>query len=152
MLPGPSFGPRGALEFTRGVWSLELGLGALLPRHAELSGAASPASDIRWLGGQVALCHALSFGLSACAGVESGGLSGTGSGVDEPFDASGWWLAGTAGARWRGPLYEPAGLSWQLGLGAALALLRPEFGFDQLGVLHRPSAVSGRLFLGLGWQ
>jgi hypothetical protein len=152
MLPGPSFGPRGVLEFNRRDWSLELGLGALLPRHAELSGADSPASDIRWLGGQVALCHALRFGFSACFGAESGRLSGTGSGVDQPIDASGWWLAGTAGARWRGPLYERAALSWQLGLGVAAAILRPEFGFDDLGVLHRPSAVSGRLFLGLGWQ
>ncbi|MEO8185415.1 MAG: hypothetical protein ABI895_41940 [Deltaproteobacteria bacterium] len=152
MLPGPSIGPRGALELHRGDWSLELGLGALLPRHAQLSGANSPASEIRWLGGQVAVCHALRLRFSACSGAEYGRLSGTGSGVDEPIDAGGWWLAGTVGARSGGPLYEPAALSWQLGLGAALALVRPEFGFDELGVLHRPSALSGRLFLGLGWQ
>jgi len=152
MLPGPSLGPRGVLELRRGDWSVELGLGALLPRHVELAGGGSPASDISWFGGQVAACHALGQYLSTCFGVESGRLSGTGSGVDEPIDAHGWWLAGTAAARWRGPLDERAVLSWQLGLGVAAALLRPEFGFDDLGVLHRPSAVSGRLFVGLGWQ
>jgi len=152
MLPGPSLGPWAGLEFSRGDWSWELALAALLPRHAELSGADSPASEIRWLGGQVAACHALRVRFSGCLGAESGRLSGTGSGVDEPSDAHGWWLAATGAARWRGPLYERAALSWQLGLGAAVALHRPEFGFEDLGVLHRPSAVSARLFLGLGWQ
>jgi hypothetical protein len=151
LLPGPSLGPQAALELHLGRWSVELDGALLLPRRAELAGAGSPRSDIGWLGGQLSLCHALARYVAACAGAESGRISGTGSGVDEPVTAYGWWLALAASARLHGRLSESAQLSWQLGLGAAAALARPELGFDQLGVLHRPSAVSGRLFVGLGW-
>jgi hypothetical protein len=151
LLPGPSLGPQAALGVSLRDWSLELGAAFLLPRHAELEGPASPRSDIDWLAGQLALHHALGRSLSVGLGAELGRLAGTGSGVDEPFDARGWWLAGSAGVRLHGALTEAAPLSWQLGLSVAGALERPVFGFDELGVLHRPSAVSGRLFLGLGW-
>jgi hypothetical protein len=152
MLPGPSLGPRIALELQRRRWSGELALAGLLPRHAELGGQGSPASDLHWLGGQLSLCRGPRLGFSFCLGAEAGRISGTGSGVDEPFDASGWWGAGSAGARYRGALSERQALFWLLELSAAAALFRPEFGFDDLGVLHRARPVSGRLFLGLGWH
>jgi hypothetical protein len=151
LLPGPTLGPQAAVELSFARWSVELGATLLLARHARLAGEGTPEGDIDWLGGQVSLCHQLGPLLALCAGAESGRLSGTGSGVDEPLSAAGWWLAATAEARLRGLLSSGASLSWQLGLSAAAALARPEFGFDELGVLHRPSAVSGRLFFGLGW-
>jgi hypothetical protein len=140
-----------ALALHRADWSLELGAALLLPRHADLGGGASPSSDIDWLGGQLALCRAFGRHLNACAGVEAGRLSGTGSGVDEPATARGGWLAATADARLHGDLFGSDTLSWQLGLGVAAAVRRPELGFEELGVLHRPSAASARLFVGLGW-
>jgi hypothetical protein len=151
LLPGPSFGPQAALGLSQGGWGVELGGALLLPREAALEGPASPRSEIDWLAGQLGLCRAFGSTLSACLGGELGRLSGSGLGVDEPSTAGGWWLAGSAGARLRGDLIGSAALSWQLGLELAAALARPEFGFDELGVLHRPRAVSGRLFLGLGW-
>jgi hypothetical protein len=151
LLPGPSLGPRVALALHRANWSLELAGALLLPRHAELRGGTAPSSDIDWLAGQLALCRGFGQHLNACAGVEAGRLSGTGSGVDEPATARGGWLAATADVRLHGDLFGSGTLSWQLGLGVAAALSRPEFGFEELGVLHRPSAASARLFVGLGW-
>lgn len=151
MLPGPTLGPQAALELSAGRWSLELGGTLLLPRHARLAGERAAEGDIDWFGGQLAACRRSSPLLALCAGTEAGRLSGTGSGVDEPLSAAGWWLAATAEIRLRGLLSRTGPLHWQLGLGGAAALARPEFGFDELGVLHRPSAVSGRLFFGLGW-
>jgi hypothetical protein len=152
LLPGPSLGPRAALALHRASWSLELAAALLLARRAELGGgAAAPRSDIDWFGGQLSLCRAFGRHLSTCVGAELGGLSGVGSGVDEPATARGGWLAGIAGARLHGGLVDSGALSFQLGLGVAAALRRPEFGFEGLGVLHRPSAVSARLFVGLGW-
>ena len=152
MLPGPSAGPRLGLELHRDPWSFELALAGLLPRHEALPGASTLQAELYWLGGQLSLCRRVVARLAACAGLEPGRISGTGSGVDEPGSAAGWWLAGTAGVRWSAPLLERGALSWQLGAGVAAALLRPEFGFDDIGVLHRPSAISGRVFLGLGWH
>ena len=151
LLPGPSLGPQAALGLTVGAWSFELGGALLLPRRAELEGPTSPRSDIDWVAGQAAVCRSLGRHLSVCLGAELGRLGGTGSGVDEPDTARGWWLAGTAGAHLHGNVSSRARVSWQLGLDVATALERPDCGFDALGVLHRPSAVSGRLFLGLGW-
>jgi hypothetical protein len=153
MLPGPSIGPRLVLGIVQGPWSLELGVGALLPRRADLGTTETAAGNIHWLGGQGVICRVLAAPLTTCVGVESGQLVGTGSGVDEPLTASGWWLAGLAEALWRGPLsMTNMPLSWELGLSAALAMVRPQFGFDELGVVHRASGVSGRFLMGLGWH
>ncbi len=151
LLPGPALGPQAALGLSQGAWRLELGATLLLPRHAELGRSPGPSSEIDWLGGQLGLCRSWGRHLGTCLGAELGQLSGTGAGVDEPAAARGWWLAASAGARLQGLLARRAALSLQLGLELAAALARPEFGFDELGVLHRPAPVSGRLFLGVGW-
>lgn len=153
MLPGPSLGPRLVLGLGQGRSSVELGASALLARSAVLPGARAPSGDIHWIGGHIAACRELRMPLSTCVGGEMGQLVGTGSGVDEPRTARGTWLAAVVGAAWRRPFrspYDPLG--WEIALGAAFALVRPEFGFDGIGVLHRPSPVSGRLSLGLGWR
>lgn len=153
MLPGPSIGPRLGVGLVQRGWSLEVGVAALLPRHAELGGIESGAADIHWLGGQVVVCRVIQAPLTTCMGAESGQLIGTGSGVDAPLTASGWWLAGLASALLRGPLASGAlPVSWELGVSLALAAVRPQFGFDDLGVLHRASGLSGRFLLGLGWH
>jgi hypothetical protein len=153
MLPGPSIGPRLVVGLVQRGWSLEVGVAALLPRHAELGALESGAANIHWLGGQAVVCRVIQAPLTTCMGAESGQLIGTGSGVDAPLTASGWWLAGLASALLRGPLASGAlPISWELGVSMALAAVRPQFGFDDLGVLHRASGLSGRLLLGLGWH
>jgi hypothetical protein len=153
MLPAPSLGPRGALALARGPWSVELGIAALVPRRADLGGRGVEVADIGWWGGQALGCREVELPLAICVGLESGQLVGKGAGVDEPLAASGSWFAALAGASWRGAISEELRpLSWEVGAGAALALVRPQFGFDGLGVLHRTSSVSGRLQLGLGWH
>jgi hypothetical protein len=148
LLPAPSLGPRALVTFERGLWSVDVGGAFLLARHAALR--SGEAADIHWFGGQVAACRSVKGPLRACLGAEAGQIVGTGSGVDEPATNSGSWLAVTAEASFRGAIAEPLG--WELGVGAAAALVRPEFGFDELGVLHRASSVSGRFFGGLGWR
>lgn len=153
MLPGPSLGPRLVLGLGQGRSSVELGASALLARSAARRGARAPSGDIHWIGGHVAACRELRMPLSTCVGGELGQLVGTGAGVDEPLTARGTWLAGVVGAAWREPFRSPDDpLCWEIAIGAAFALVRPEFGFDGIGVLHRPSAVSGRLSIGLGWR
>lgn len=148
LLPAPSLGPRLHATFERGVWSVDVGGAFLLSRHAELRSGES--ATIHWFGGQLAACRSVRGPLRACFGAEAGRIVGTGSGVDEPVTDSGSWLAVTGEASFRGTVAEPFG--WELGVGAAAALIRPEFGFDELGVLHRPSSVSGRFFGGVGWR
>lgn len=153
MLPGPSLGPRLVLALGQGRSSVEISASALLARSAALPGARAPAGDIHWLGGHVAACRELRATLSTCLGGEMGQLVGKGSGVDEPLTARGTWLAAVVGASWSEPFWAPEDpLRWEIALSAAFALVRPEFGFDGLGVLHRASAVSGRFSLGLGWR
>jgi hypothetical protein len=147
LLPGPSLGPRLRVTFELGPWSIDAGGAVLLARHAELRSGES--ASIYWWGAQLAACRRARGRLRACFGGEVGRIVGTGSGVDEPVTASGTWLAVTAEASFRGTVVEPLG--WELGVGAASAFVRPEFGFDQLGVLHRASSVSGRLFGGIAW-
>jgi hypothetical protein len=148
LLPAPSLGPRLLVTFERGLWSVDVGGAFLLARHAELR--SGEAADIHWFGGQLAACRSVKGPLRACFGAEAGQIVGTGSGVDEPATNSGSWLAVTAEASFRGTVADSLG--WELGLGAAAAVVRPEFGFDELGVLHRASSVSGRFFAGLGWR
>jgi hypothetical protein len=97
------------------------------------------------------LCRSLVAVVRACAGGELGELVGEGSGVDRALTASGLWVAATASAALRAPL-GASPFYWEAGWGVAWALMRPQFGFDGLGILHEASPASGRLWLGLGWN
>lgn len=150
-LPGPSIGPRVLLTLNGYVWSIDAGLAALLPRRAELDASPAIYGDIYWWAGQLSACRRLNDPLAFCLGVESGSLVGTGYGVDEAVTARGTWLAGVLQLAWRGDLGPHVPLSWRADGGLALPALRPPFGFDELGVLHRASSVSARVFFGVGW-
>lgn len=153
LLPAPSLGARLALGFAWRAWRVELAGVALLPRRADLGAEVERAADIGWWAGQLVACRRLFGALDACAGPELGLLHGEGEGVDAPRSADGTWAAVTLGSLWNSPWSTPPGpWSWQVGTSAALAVVRPEFGFDGLGVLHRPSAISGRLWLALAWR
>lgn len=148
LLPAPSFGPRLRVTFERGPYSVDAGAAVLLARRAQLRTGES--AEIYWFAAQVAGCREIRGRLRACLGGEAGRIVGTGSGVDAPLTAHGTWLAVTGDVSFGGALAAP--FSWELGLGVAGAVILPEFGFDELGTLHRPSSVSGRLFASLGWQ
>jgi hypothetical protein len=150
LLPAPSAGPRLSLAFSDGHWAIEFAAAALLPRHAALGGGAAPNGDIHWLGGQALVCRFARGLLRLCAGGEAGELVGEGSGVNRPTTARGPWVAFAGQTALRLPLGES--LSWEAGAGIAWALMRPQFGFDDVGVLHQAGQASGRLWLGLGWN
>ncbi len=150
LLPGPSAGPRLSLGVSDGRWALELAGTLLVPRRATLAGA-TPSADLRWLGAQVLVCRVARPMLRLCGGGEVGELMGTGSGVGRPETAHGVWVAFVGAAALRAPL-GALPVSWETGAAVASALLRPEFGFDDVGVLHRAGQVSARVWLGLGWN
>lgn len=150
LLPGASLGPRLSLGVSDGHWALELAGTLLVPRQASLAGAA-PRAEIRWLGAQLLVCRAARSLLRVCGGGELGELVGTGAGVDRAETAHGAWVSFVGAAALRAPL-GALPLSWEAGAAVASALLRPEFGFDDVGVLHRAGQFSGRIWLGLGWN
>lgn len=148
LLPAPSVGPRLRVTFESGPYSVDAGAALLVARRAQLRSGES--AEIHWFGAQLAACREVRGRLRACFGGEAGRIVGTGSGVDVARTAHGNWVAVTADASFGGAL--PAPFSWEVGLGVAGAVILPEFGFDDLGTLHRPSSVSGRLFASIGWQ
>jgi hypothetical protein len=153
VLPAPSLGARAALGVSWRAWRLELAGLTLLPRRAELATDGGLTAQIGWWAAQLAACRRVLGAFEGCVGSELGELRGEGSGVDAPRAARGTWFAETLGAVWSSPWPSPAGpWSWQLGSSLAIAVVRPEFGFDGLGVLHRPSPVSGRLWLAIDWR
>ena len=83
----------------------------------------------------------------ACAGLEVGRLGGRGVAFDGAHDASLWWVAATAGARWRRALAPALGLV--VDAGVVVPLGRPEFTFDSGGVAFRPAPLAGRLAVAL---
>jgi hypothetical protein len=153
VLPAPSLGARLALGARWRAWRLELAGLALLPRRAALGTSGEMSARIGWWAAQLAACRHVLGAFEACLGSELGELSGEGSGVDAPRAARGTWFAETLGAAWSSRWPSRSGpWSWQLGSSLAIAVVRPEFGFDGLGALHRPSPISGRLWLGIDWR
>lgn len=153
VVPAPSLGGRLAIGVGWRAWRLELAGLALLPRRAELAGDGGASAQIGWWAAQLGGCRRVFGPFEACAGSELGELRGEGFGVDAPRAARGTWFAETLSAVCTSSWPSPSGpWSWQLGSSLALAVVRPEFGFDGLGVLHRPSPVSGRLWLAVDWR
>jgi hypothetical protein len=89
--------------------------------------------------------------LSVCTGVEAGQLRGQGTRVAVPRSARALWMAVRleVEASWR-----PAGgpLMLKAGVGAAAPLTRDEFVLADIGSVHRPGSVVGRLRLGLSFD
>lgn len=155
-LPAPALGVGLGVELRwRGLGLRALG-SLLFEQHVELRGTAAPApgADLGLALGSLSACAA-PFGslhdrvaASVCGGWEVGRLGGVGTGVQEPRRRDAWWSA---------PRID-AGLSWalpgtQLRLGAlvtaAAPLLRDDFFLRDLGSVHRPPSVVGRLAAGV---
>jgi len=131
-------------------------VGTLLPEREgflPLADANPPGASIGLLAGSVAACVPFAvkpsaFGLSACAGWELGQLSGSGTHVSTPFHQRRFWSAPRFDVAGRWALSETA-LALELLVTAAAPLTRDDFVVEDLGSVHRPANVVGRLGLGL---
>lgn len=153
--------PASALGASLGVglaWpSLELrAIGTFLPeREGTLSASdpRSPGVSIGLLAGGLVGCvpvalQTQSLGMAVCAGAELGQLSGSGTRVIAPYQRQTLWAAARVELATRLGLGQtPLGLEL---LATALApFTRDEFILKDLGDVHRPATVIGRLGLGL---
>ena len=149
MLPGVTLGGAGALRWGNATALAELSAGALLPKTGTLERDATRGGRFSWFGGQLSGC--LGFGVpEACAGIEVGRLSGDGIGVTLPEVRHALWLAPVLGVRAGLPLSSSSLFEAQLAL--AVPLFRAQFELEDLGPVHRPAAVSGRVGIGLRWR
>jgi hypothetical protein len=156
-LPAPSLGAALGAEVAWRDLSLRA-LGTLLfEQHTELDSplVPSPGADLELLTGSLLACSA-PFGhlqdevsALACLGLELGRLAGAGTGVPNARRGSALWLAPRLdfGAMWSIPRSA-------LRLGASLSALAPlnrdEFELTDIGTLHQPPNVVGRLSFGVG--
>jgi hypothetical protein len=154
-LPGRGFGLALGAELRRGRHALRASGTLFLDRHVVLPGGADAAlgADMSLVLGSLSACTTplgdpLGAAAFACVGWELGRLEAIGTGVLSPRRGSALWSA---------PRID-AGLGWQPGAGAlrllaqvtiAAPLQRNDFYLRDLGTVHRPAAVAGRLSLGL---
>jgi hypothetical protein len=142
-----------------GAWVAWLPPGARL----ELSGYATAREDalapnaplgaeLQLLGGSVRACWiplaSRRIDLGPCAALEGARIASTGVGITAPRDAVTWEAAGSAGAL--AAIHVERPFSITLAADAIVPTARPRFVLDgdPLTVLHRPSAVWGRVVLG----
>jgi hypothetical protein len=148
----PRVGP--GLELAGGVWlrraAIEVHGVALFPRTERA--ASDPDVGARlWSWGVGArgcaspATRRVSFPI--CLGAEGGAMVGRGIGLERPAAASRPWVAALLGPRlvWR-PIRR---LGVWVGADLVVALVRPGFGIDFVGPVHRAGVVSGRGGAGL---
>jgi hypothetical protein len=147
-LPQPTAGVEleAALAFRR--VRLALGGTVLVPRERRLSGDQGGSFDLA--AGSMLVClpyDAGSFTVRGCAGFELGYLWGQGVGVSQPRLGGALWEA------LRGDIGLVLPLGGDLGLvaraGAVAPLSRPQFALDGTVPVHKPSAVTGRVAVGV---
>jgi hypothetical protein len=156
-LPAPGLGAAVGAELAGRRFSLRA-LGSLLfEQHTELDSPLSPAPGARLqlFTGSLLACIPVFDGAAtavtaqACLGVELGRLAGEGTGVPAPRRGGALWVAPRvdAGAAWSVP-HSPLQLAVLLTV--ASPLNRNEFELDDIGTVHRPPNVVGRLAFGVG--
>jgi hypothetical protein len=137
--------------------SLELrAIGTLLPeREGTLvtSDPRSPGVSIGLLAGGAVGCapvalRSSSLDLALCAGAELGQLSGSGTRVLVPYQRHTLWAAARVELATRLALFQSP-LALELLVTALAPFTRDEFFLKDLGDIHRPASVIGRLGLGL---
>ena len=150
-LPRPALGVE--IAAGAGVSALRVELtGTLLPGVREVTATAPDR------GGEIGLwaigprlCYELVLGsvrALGCAGLEGGQITGDGFGATSWTDTrSATWLAARIGGRVVIELWPAASAS--LALEGVAPVTRPEFVLENLGRVHRPSALNARLGLGV---
>lgn len=155
-LPESTLGVALGVEVGTRRWQLRAVGTLLLDQEHQLGSteASGPGAELGLATGALLAC-ALSVGslpplqLRACAGWELGQLSGVGTGVPSPRQGSAFWSAPVidVGALWNVP-----GTAFLLGalVDVAAPLGRDQFVLGELGRVHRPASVVGRVALGAG--
>lgn len=156
-LPAPGLGA--ALELNLAWRRLQLrAIGAVVfEQHAnvELVPSPAPGADLELYTGSLLGCTA-PFGHPrgplaslACVGMEIGLLTGVGTGVPTPRQGSALWLAPRldVGALWSVPATP---LRLGITLSAVAPMNRDNFALTDIGTVHRPPSMVGRLSFGVG--
>lgn len=147
-LPRPAAGVQLAAGLRVRPIRLEL-LGTALPDARETV-AADRGGDIDLLALGLRGCYGAergALGGEACVGLEAGRLQGTGVNASWTDTQNMPWVAGRAGVL--GFYRAGPRAALRLGLEALLPATRPEFVLENVGPVHRPGRVVGRLELGL---
>lgn len=156
-LPRPGLGAAVGAQLESSHFQLRALATLLLPQRQTLAMPTNPApgADLSLVTGALLACAA-PFDASAtlssygCAGWELGRLSGAAAGVLMPREGAALWSAPRA----------DVGLSWTLShtrlrldalLTLAMPLARDDFVLRELGSVHRPPNVVGRVALGMNW-
>jgi hypothetical protein len=155
-LPSPSLGA--ALGAELGWSKLELrAVGTVLferETQVESPSLPAPGAKLQLITGGLLACAApfgslrATFAPFACFGAEIGRLSGVGMGVASPRRGSALWAAPLVqvGAAWAVP---DTALGLAMGVAAAVPLARDEFALRDIGTVHQPPSVVGRLSVGV---
>jgi hypothetical protein len=155
-LPSPSLGA--ALGVELGWSKLELrAVGTVLfERETQVESPTLPApgAKLQLITGGLLACAAPFGSLRAtlapfaCFGAEIGRLSGVGTGVASPRRGGALWAAPLVqvGAAWAVP---DTALGLAMGLAAAVPLARDEFALRDIGTVHQPPSLVGRLSVGV---
>jgi len=147
-LPRPAFGAQGALALEL----LPLHLEALITFFPPARETIAPerGGDIDLIAGGARGCYFARgerLAAGACGGVEVGSLAGSGFGTSWKETRTSLWLAPRLGFLGSYALSTDAAL--RLGLEALLPASRPVFFLENVGRVHQPAALVGRLEIGL---
>ena len=149
MLPAPSVGGVVAVHAAwSGRYLAELSALGLLPREEVVEGGTS-GGEFSWFGLQLTACRVLARPAFVCGGFEAGRLSGTGFGAREVRTQHTFWAAPGVELAFAPAL--GSSFAFEASAGLFIALRKPEFAVDGVGVVHQPGPVSGRVELGIGW-
>jgi hypothetical protein len=148
-LPHPALGAGLGLELSWARLRVQLGAAMFIPQRTEWVGGSDVGADLGLTIGTTRVCTPVgspsaSLSIPLCLGLELGRMEGVGHGVARARSREILWIAPRAevGLSWALP---DTRLSLETNLVAALPLNRDEFVFDDMGTIHQPSRVAGRL-------
>jgi hypothetical protein len=130
---------------------LRLGAQAVLPQRTEAS--SGKGGDLGMAAGLMEACLTLTRGpvrLGPCVGVEAGALWAHAFGVTQQGSGAGPWVAVTVGEELAFPVTGQ--LSLVVGSALVIPVVSPRFVLDEVGEVHQPAAVGGRLAVGVEVQ
>lgn len=155
MLPRPTIGIEGGFVVRWPVWTLTARASYTPPVRQRLETRPNAGGDLdQWTVGAQGCFQAWAGGplgpggydVRLCAAFDAGQLRAEGFGVDSPESGQALWLAPEAGAAL--DVHLTRWLLLDLGLGLTVPVLRPTFVLENVGDVHRPEPVAGRLGLG----
>ncbi len=154
-LPSPGLGVAMGIGVARPGVALRA-IGTLLPEQEgklNVADSSPPGASIGLMAGSALACvpfavNQSALGLAACAGWELGQLSGSGTHVSVAYRQRRLWSAARFDIAGRWALPDTA-LAIELLVTAAAPVTRDDFVVKDIGSVHRPANVVGRLGVGL---